>query len=222
MGRRRSVILIMRIMIVDDSPLFVEGLKNLLLANEQIVTAVAYHIMDAISMLEESDPEVVLLDIEMPDITGIDAIKFIKEKKPEIKIVMLTVVADDEHLFQAIKNGADGYIVKGFPPRKFLDLLLKIKEGDAPLSSGLAGRILKGFRQDGNKKVEKSSLVLLNERQKYILKLVAAGKPYGEIGRILGITEGGVKYHMQKILNKLDLENKAQAITILIKCNNNY
>lgn len=210
----------MRIMIVDDSPLFANGLKNLLVANDQIVTAVAYNVMDAISMIEESDPDVVLLDIEMPEVTGIDAIKFIKEKKAKVKIVMLTVMADDEHLFQAIKNGADGYLIKGTPPKKFLACLMKIKENDAPLSAGLSSRILKEFSQMDRTVAapkEIAPLLRLNEKQKYILKLVAAGRAYSDIGKKLGITEGGVKYHMQKILDKLEMENKTQAIAMLIK-----
>ncbi|MEN6568191.1 MAG: response regulator transcription factor, partial [Veillonellales bacterium] len=113
----------MRVLLVDDHSLFLDGLKNLLTANDIDVVGMAQNIRDAMEKTSELLPEVILMDVQMPGGDGIQATRLIKEKFPEIKIVMLTVSQDDSHLFEAIKAGASGYLLKGLSRERFFELL---------------------------------------------------------------------------------------------------
>lgn len=206
----------MRVLLVDDHALFIDGLKNFLTANDIEVVGMAMNIREAMRKTEELAPEVILMDVQMPGGDGIEATQFIKAKFPEIKIVMLTVSQDDNHLFQAIKAGASGYLLKGMSKKQFLQLLTGLKNGQSPLSPGLAAKVLAEFarlqreRENANSVADKTSL--LSSRQVEILKLVAQGLTYKEIGDRIYLSEAAIKYHMGEITNRLHLENRSQVI----------
>ena len=115
----------MRVLLVDDHSLFLDGLKNLLLANDIEVVGMALNAREALQKAAELSPEVILMDVQMPGGDGIKATRLIKDKFPEIKIVMLTVAQDDSHLFEAIKAGASGYLFKGLPKYMFPSLFMR-------------------------------------------------------------------------------------------------
>ena len=206
----------MRVLLVDDHPLFMDGLKDLLVANDIEVIGTATHLQDAILKARATRPEVILMDVQMPGDDGIAATRLIKAEFPEIKIVMLTVSQDDKHLFEAIKAGASGYLLKGLPKEQFLALLSSIKQGESPLSPGMAAKVLTEFarlqqeRDLADRAADKTSL--LSSQQVEILKLVAQGLTYKEIGGLVYLSEASIKYHMGEIMQRLHLENRSQVI----------
>lgn len=206
----------MRILLVDDHPLFMDGLKDLLTANDIEVTGTATNLRDAVRQVRATRPEVILMDVQMPGGDGIETTRLIKTEFPEIKIVMLTVSQDDKHLFEAIKAGASGYLLKGLPKEQFLTLLTGLSQGESPLSPGLAVKVLAEFARlqqehDLTSRVADKT-ALLSTQQVEILKLVAQGLTYKEIGHIVYLSEATVKYHMGEIMNRLHLENRSQVI----------
>jgi DNA-binding NarL/FixJ family response regulator len=208
----------MKALLVDDHALFLEGLQNLLVARGLEVVGTASDGLEALSRARELQPDVILMDIQMPRCNGLEATRLIKAEMPSVKIVMLTMSAEDEDLFEAIKVGASGYLLKNLDAGDFFDLLSGLAQGEAPLSRGLAARILGEFaRQAGMPVAPPPSpgdepLDELTPRQMEVLTLVAQGMTYKEIGGALCLTERTVKYHMGQILDKLHLKKRAQAI----------
>jgi len=211
----------MRILLVDDHPLFLDGLKDLLTANDIEVIGTATNLQDAVRYAGTTRPEVILMDVQMPGGDGIEATRIIKAEFPETKIVMLTVSQDDKHLFEAIRAGASGYLLKGLPKEQFLALLTGLNRGESPLSPGLAAKVLAEFsrlqqeRDMVDRFADKTSL--LSSQQVEILKLVAQGLTYKEIGGIVHLSESSIKYHMGEIMNRLHLENRTQVIAFATK-----
>ncbi|MBP2636547.1 MAG: vraR 2 [Firmicutes bacterium] len=206
----------MRVLLVDDHALFMDGMKNLLTANDIEVIGTATNSREALDKTQELAPDVILMDVQMPDGDGITATRLIKADFPETKIVMLTVSQDDSHLFEAIKAGASGYLLKGLPKKQFLELLAGLNDGQSPLSPGLAAKVLAEFaklqqERDLAQQVANKT-ALLTSRQIDILKLVAQGLTYKEIGDQMNVSEATVKYHMGEITARLQLENRSQVI----------
>jgi DNA-binding NarL/FixJ family response regulator len=207
----------MRLFLVDDHALFLEGLRNLLLANGFEVVGTAAGGWEALAGVESCRPDVVLLDVQMPEMDGVETTRLMKGKYPNLKIVMLTISQDDRYLFEAIKAGASGYLLKGLEKEKFLELLRGIADGESPLSPGLAGRIMAEFaRRENQRSIQNQAHQKLSEsltpRQTEILGKVAQGMTYKEIGAQLNISEAAVKYHMGEITSRLQLENRAQVV----------
>ena len=206
----------MRVLLADDHPLFLEGLRNLLAARGIEVVGTASDGLEALRQARALHPDVVLMDIQMPHCDGLEATRLIKTEIPDIKIVMLTVSADDEHLFEAIKSGASGYLLKSLDADRFFELLSGVAEGEAPISPDLAGKILDEFAQQARKAEAVAELEeetdSLTSRQIEVLRLVAQGLTNKEIASALFVTEYTIKYHMREILQKLHLRNRAEAI----------
>ena len=207
-------------MIVDDHPLFMEGLKYLLETNGICIAGTACNGKEAFYKAKQIHPDIILMDIRMPECSGIDALKLIKAEMPEIKVVMLTTSDEDDDLFEAIKYGASGYLLKNINAEQLLEMLSDLEHNGVPLSPGLASRLLKEFGQDyantersetGARKEppEKSALT---RRQMEILEMVAGGITYKKVGEKLGLSERTVKYHMGRIIELLHLKNRAQVI----------
>ncbi len=217
----------MRVMLVDDHPLFLEGLQYLLETHGIEVAGAAGNGIQAVDSARALKPDVILMDIEMPGGSGLDAIRSIKKEMPEVKIVMLTSFDNDENLFEAVKRGASGYLLKNLNVEELIVLLNTLEKGEAPLSPGLAARLLEEFaRQSAEKEPEVSTGLVtaagreetagkLTARQTEVLKLVAKGMSYKEVGSALGLSERTIKYHMERILELLHLGNRAQAIAYL-------
>jgi DNA-binding NarL/FixJ family response regulator/anti-sigma regulatory factor (Ser/Thr protein kinase) len=206
-------ILGLRILLVDDSPIFLEGLRNLLTARGLTVIGTAHDGLDAQVKARELRPEIIVMDITMPRCNGLEATRLIKAEFPDIKVVMLTVSEEDDHLFEAIQNGASGFLLKGMDANEFCTLLARLTHGEAPLTPGAASRLMSEFSRSKTElpptRVTDESI---SERQWQILELVARGLTYKEIGLALHTSEKTVKYHMGQIMQKLHLKNRSQAI----------
>ena len=207
----------MKILLVDDHTLFMEGIKNLLTVRGFQVVGTARDGLEGLSAARALRPDLILMDIQMPRCDGLTATRLIKAEMPDVKIVMLTVSEGNDDLFEAIKSGASGYLIKNLDADRFIELLSALAEGDAPLSRGLASKILKEFANPTNL-AESFATIPMNDsasltaRQTQVLTMIAQGHTYKQIGETLYLTESTVKYHMGEILKTLHLKNRAQVI----------
>jgi two-component system NarL family response regulator len=204
----------MKLLLVDDHALFLQSLKVLLTASGHAVVGTAANGMEALKQARLLSPDLILMDIEMPICDGLAATRLIKAEMPQIKIVMLTVSSSDEHLFEAVKSGASGYLLKSQSADRFLVLVAQVESGGAALPPELAARLLDEFARQAQR-VEtpaQEAPANLSPRQLEILTLVAQGLTYPQIGEALHLSEPTVRYHMSQILERLHLENRAQVI----------
>ncbi len=200
----------MRLMLVDDHLIFLEGLQYLLGTYGIEIAGTAGNGREALEKARALKPDIILMDIKMPGLSGLDALKLIKAEMPDIKVVMLTTSEEDEDLFNAVKCGASGYLLKNTNAKELVGILSDIEKGEASFHPELAAKLLKEFRsRDTEKTMQNEELTM---RQLEVLELVAKGIIYKEVGEKLGLSERTVKYHMAKILEQLHLENRAQVI----------
>jgi len=205
----------MRVLLVDDHPLFQEGLKNLLTARGVQVVGTARDGWEALEKARSLHPEVILMDIQMPGCGGLAATRLIKAERPDVKIVMLTMSSEDEDLFEAIQSGACGYLLKTLDTEEFFARLMEVEQGEAPLSPGLAARILQQFGEQGSAgwvPEDRPQREPLTGRELEVLMLVAQGLTYKEVGEKLCLSERTIKYHMGEMVARLQVENRAQVI----------
>jgi two-component system NarL family response regulator len=210
----------MKILLVDDHGLFLEGLQNLLQAGGYPVVGVANDGLEALELARSLHPDVILMDVRMPGCDGLTATRLIKAEMPECQIVMLTTSADDADLFEAIKSGATGYLLKNLQPDDLFDYLAGLSRGEAPLSRELSARLLREFAHQAEALDERATAGLpgsarapeLTPRQREILVLVADGLTYKEVGAALGLSENTIKYHMGEVLTRLHLKNREQVV----------
>jgi len=205
----------LRILLVDDHALFRQSLSVLLTASGyEVIGAVADGI-EALQGARTLRPDLILMDIEMPGCDGLAATRLIKAEIPEIKIVMLTVSSSDEHLFEAIKSGASGYLLKSQSADRFIEMIGHVASGGAALSPELAARLLDEFARLARRTEipDAAQPGDLSPRQVEILTLLVQGATYAQIGAALFLTEATVRYHMAQIMDHLHLENRAQVIT---------
>jgi two-component system NarL family response regulator len=195
-------------------------LKNLLSGRGLQVVGTAHNGLEAFEKARSLHPDVILMDIQMPVCNGLCATRLITAELPEIKIVMLTMSGDDDDLFEAIKSGASGYLLKTEDTEEFFRLLMELERGEPPLSPGLAARILRLFRRQQFGQLTSSAQASadgppgepLSPRELEVLTLVAQGMTYKEVGAQLHLSERTIKYHMGEIIARMHLENRAQVI----------
>jgi len=213
----------MKVLLVDDNRLMVEGLQNLLEAYNIEVSGVASNGLESIALARELEPDVILMDIRMPRCDGLTATRLIKAEMPEAKIIILTTSTEDDDLFEAIKSGASGYLLKSMDTNDLVEALNQIQQGTPPFSPGLAAKLLNEFKRfsspkgpippkSSGKTGEETSASVLSPRQIEVLRLVADGLSYKEVGTRLFLSERTIKYHMAEIMNRLHLENRAQVL----------
>jgi DNA-binding NarL/FixJ family response regulator len=208
-------------MLVDDQILFRKGIASLLAPKRDfVVVGEAGNGLEAAERVSQIAPDVILMDIDMPLCNGIEAVKRIKAEHPDVQIVMLTVSEDDDDLLQAIENGAMGYLLKQLQPQELYEMLEGLREGKAPLSGAIAGKILQKLRrQDSNhtERREDEKVDALTEREIEVLEQVAEGLTNKEIADTLFITENTVKIHLRNILEKLHVANRVQAAVYAVR-----
>ena len=208
----------MRVLLADDHSLFKEGMTNLLRARGIEVVGSARDGFEALELARALKPDVILMDIGMPRCDGIAATKLVHTELPQIHIVMLTTSAADDDLFEAVKSGASGYLLKSLDADTFFALLSSVMAGEPALSPEMASRILREFaRSPAVAAPSPDEADLLTERQIEVLQKVVDGLTYKDIALALFITERTVKYHMREILQKLHLRNKSQAIAYALR-----
>jgi two-component system, NarL family, nitrate/nitrite response regulator NarL len=200
-----------RVVIADDHPLYREGVARSL--SEDAAIEVVGQAQDAAGAVELSDrlaPDVLLLDISMPQGGGIAALREVMTRAKPPRVAMLTASEEDDDVMQALKAGAQGYILKGVGSRELVSLVKDIAGGGSYVSPSLAARILNAMRKGGEAKAA-NPLDDLSKREEDILRLVAEGKSNKEVGRLLDLQEKTVKHYMTTILQKLHVRNRTEA-----------
>ena len=208
-----------RILLVDDHSLFRKGLASLLGAEQDFeIVGEAADGREALQKARELMPDVVLMDLSMPGMNGLEATRRICEEMPEIRVVILTISDGDENLFEAIRSGAQGYLLKIIEPQALFGTLRGAMQGEASISRVMAAKLLREFSQQENGKKPSSGLdSTLSRREREVLELVAQGKINKEIATLLAIAENTVKNHIKKILEKLQMENRVQATAYALR-----
>jgi two-component system nitrate/nitrite response regulator NarL len=207
-----------RILLVDDHVLFRKGIARLIDSQPDFeVIAEAEDGRQAVRYAKRFKPELILMDVHMPECDGLEATRLIVDDWPEAQIVMLTVSDEDQDLFTAIRNGAIGYLVKKIEPQDLFARLRGVTQGEAPISRVMAGRILREFARVGTEVPPPDSTRSLTPREREVLQLVSKGLTNKEIGAQLHIAENTVKNHLRNILEKLHLQNRAQAAAYAVR-----
>ena len=206
----------MRILVVDDHPLFRDGLVSLLEASGHDVVGQADGGNKAVAEALRLEPDVVLMDIAMPQIDGMDALRRIKAEAPQIKVVMLTASEDDTSLVTAIRSGAQGYLVKSLSTDEVLDSLDRLTHGELAVSNQDVNRMVEGLIGLVNQPAEHQKDIL-TVREVELLQLVADGLSNKRIAQHLSVSENTVKYHIRQILLKLDAQNRTEAVILAIQ-----
>jgi two-component system NarL family response regulator len=204
----------MRLLLVDDHALFRHSLRVLLTSSGYEVVGTAADGLDALEQARTLRPDLVLMDIDMPGCDGLTATRLIKAEYPEMKVVILTVSSSDDHLFEAVRSGACGYLLKSESGERFLEMIGHVAKGGAALSPDLAARVLDEFARQARRMETPVSETRpdLTARQTEILALVAQGLTYAEVAETLFLSEATVRYHLTHAMDRLHLTNRAQVI----------
>ena len=206
----------LKVLIADDHKLFRQGLISLMKTRDDLVEIVgeAQSGKESVEMAQRLQPDLILLDIYMPDGGGLQAAREIRDMMPEIAIVMLTSSELDEHLQEAVRIGVQGYLLKDLDAGELFSLLSGIEEGEAAMTRSMAARLLKNVAKASNNISEKESLT---EREIDVLRNVARGESNQEIAENLQIAVNTVKTHIKNILAKLQVDNRTQAAAYAIR-----
>lgn len=218
-----------RVLLADDHSLFLEGLQNLLTGRGVQVVGTAHDGLEALEKARLLSPDIILMDVRMPKCDGLTATRLIKAEKPESRIVMLTTSTEEADLFEAIKSGACGYLLKSLEAEPFIAFLNGIMRGEAAISREMAGALLQEFARQSHPPAgtdspgqpapvtRQAGEAQLTPRQFEILQLAAQGLSYKEAADRLCLSEHTIKYHMGEILQRLHLKNREQVVAYALK-----
>ena len=207
-----------RVLLADDHALFRGGVASLLAADSDFeVLGEAADGRQAVEMALALMPDVILMDISMPVMDGLEATRRIKAEMPYVKIVILTATDGERSLFEAVKSGAQGYLLKNIDPKALYGTLRGVVRGEAPVSRTMAARLLDEFTRQARQTSSAAPASELTVREKEVLEQVTRGKSNKEIAQALSIAENTVKNHLKNILEKLHLENRVQAATFALR-----
>jgi DNA-binding NarL/FixJ family response regulator len=208
----------LRILLADDHALFRKGIASLIAARQDmVVVAEAGDGLEAIERARQVRPDVILMDVNMPHCSGLEALERIKQEMPEVTVIMLTVSEDEADLFTAIKQGANGYLLKNLEPHQLYDKLEKLGQGEAPISGVMAAKMLQEFRQPEENASQQEVGDELTTREIEVLGQVITGATNKDIAEALYITENTVKIHLRNILEKLQVQNRIQAAVYAVR-----
>ncbi len=203
------------LLIYEDNPQLREGLTMLINGSDGFNVLAAYkNCENVVDEVEAFKPDVVLMDIDMPIVNGIEGLKKIRAVNSEVKVLMLTVFDDNKNVFQAISNGANGYVLKKTPPAKLLEYIAEAQTGGAPMTASIATQVLKMFSSMNNEKGEDYNL---SEREKQVLQLLVDGFSYKMIAAEMFIAIDTVRSHIKKIYEKLHVNSKSEAVAKAFK-----
>jgi len=212
----------MRVLIADDHALFRDGLRSLLESRGVDVVGEAHNGREAVDQAKRLNPDIVLMDLHMPELDGLAATRLISAEQPDVKVVILTASEEDAHLFEAIKSGAQGYLFKNLASDELFRLLEGTARGAPALSPALARKLLGEFARPAPSapapSVGGQVLEALTEREREVLDLLVQGITSNrELAERLVITENTVKYHLRNILDKLHVQNRAQVVAFAVR-----
>ena len=204
-----------KLLLYEDNPQLREGLTMLISGSEGFDVLAAFKNCDnIIAEVEAFRPDVILMDIDMPGVNGIEGLKRVRAVDSEVKILMLTVFDDNKNVFEAISNGANGYILKKTPPAKLLEYIAEAQTGGAPMTASVATQVLKMFSSMNNEKGEDYNL---SDREKQVLQLLVDGYSYKMIAAEMYIAIDTVRSHIKKIYEKLHVNSKSEAVAKAFK-----
>jgi DNA-binding NarL/FixJ family response regulator len=199
-----------RILIADDHPVVRDGLVAILSTQADfLVTGEAANGQEAVKLALEQRPDVLLLDLEMPGMDGVQALEAIHRQQPAIPVIVLTAFDTDERILSAIKSGARGYLLKGVPRQEIFHAIRTVSQGGSLLQPVVTTRLLEHIRSEGDSQPHQEPLT---KREREVLALAAKGQSNKQIAAALAITERTVKFHISVILRKLDSANRAEAV----------
>ena len=199
-----------RILVADDHPIVLDGLVAILSTQPDFqVVAQATSGQDAVDRFRAVQPDVVLLDLEMPDVDGVEALRRIRAQDPQARAIAFTAFDTDERILEAVKAGVQGYLLKGAPREEIFNAVRVVHQGQSLLQPVVAGKLMRQFRADPAPQPEP-----LTEREQDVLHLLCQGLQNKEIGRELSITERTVKFHVSAILAKLCAGKRTEAVAI--------
>jgi DNA-binding NarL/FixJ family response regulator len=204
-----------KVVLYEDNPPLREGLTMLLNGSEGFTVIGAFNncnnvVQDVINL----QPDVILMDIDMPGMNGIQGLKLVRQQNAEVKILMLTVFDDNKNVFEAVKNGANGYLLKKTPPSKLLEYIQEAHTGGAPMSSSIATQVLRMFSEMHS---DQGCNYFLSEREKQVLQLLVNGYSYKMIAAEIYISIDTVRSHIKKIYEKLHVNSKSEAVAKAFK-----
>jgi DNA-binding NarL/FixJ family response regulator len=210
----------MRVLLADDHALFRDGLRSLLEARGIDVVGEARNGREAVELSKRLQPDVVLMDLTMPELNGLAATRLLSAELPEVKVVILTASEDDADLFEAIKSGAQGYLFKNLAADQMFALLEGVGRGEPALTPQLARKLLGEFARPAPpaRTVGAEGIQALTEREHEVLELLVQGITSNrELAERLVVTENTVKYHLRNILDKLHVQNRAQVVAYAVR-----
>ena len=203
----------MRILIADDHPLFRDGLRSLLSVEGHEVVGEARNGREAVELTRKLRPDLVLMDIAMPELDGISATRELTAEASGVKIIILTASEDDAKLFDAIKAGAQGFLLKNLEADDFFSMLERASRGEPALTPTLARKLLQEFAKPAENTNARSEQDALTEREREVLELMVQGVTSNRrLAKRLGVSENTIKYHVRNILDKLRLHTRAEAV----------
>ena len=204
-----------KVMLYEDNPQLREGLTMLIDGSDGFTVLASYKNCDNVTdEVEAWKPDVILMDIDMPGTNGIEGLKKIRAVNNEVKILMLTVFDDNKNVFEAVRNGANGYVLKKTPPAKLLEYIEDAASGGAPMTASIATQVLKMFSQINTSQNEDYNL---SEREKQVLQLLVDGYSYKMIASEMFISIDTVRSHIKKIYEKLHVNSKSEAVAKAFK-----
>ncbi len=208
----------MRILIADDHTLFRDSLRSLLTAHGFEIVGEAREGGEAIELTRRLQPDIVLMDLSMPGLDGLSATRLISAEMPQVKVIVLTASDDDAKLFEAIKSGAQGYLLKNLESKEFFALLEGVGRGEPALTPLLASKLLQEFARPPRPAAESHDPDALTDREREVLELLVRGVTSNrKLAKNLGVSENTVKFHVRNILDKLHLHNRAQVVGFALR-----
>ena len=204
-----------KVLIADDQELIRDSLRIVLSGNPDFSVNTAANGIEVVRAVRRDKPDVILMDIRMPEMDGVQCTQIIKENYPEIKIIILTTFDDDEYIFSALKHGASGYLLKGISADKLIEAIHKVYHGNAMNNEDIAGKVVKMFSQLARENaavitVNEDYIKEITESEWKVIGLVSKGLSNKEIAAELFLTEGSVRNYLSSVLKKLDLRDRTQ------------
>lgn len=208
----------LKILVVDDHQLLREGLKKILALEEDFeVIGCADNGESALAMLKKTKPDIILMDVNMPKMNGIDATFKIKQLYPAIKIIALTIHEDEEYVFELIRAGVSGYVLKDISADELIDTIKRVNKGESIIAPSITGKIINEFSKMHRKAEMEKNRGQLTRREKEVLVLLTEGKSNKSIAEDLFLSEKTVKNHVSNVLHKLEVEDRTQAVLYALK-----